>query len=388
MDTIYLDHNATTRPADEVIDAMTEALRERWGNPSSLHRRGQAARQALELARESVSQLLGCADRELIFTSGGTEAANLAIQGSLLAQPGRTVVITNRTEHHTVREQAEALEQRGVAVIWLASDINGLVDPDELRELLTARGDEVAIVAVMWANNETGVIQPIASLGEICRAAGVRFFVDGTQWVGKGSVDLAQQPIDMLGFAAHKFHGPKGVGALFVRRGLKVEPMAIGGPQERERRGGTENIPGIIGLGVAAQLAREWLAGDGMGQCKMLRDRFERALCEHASDAVVNASGAPRLWNTTNIGFPGIESEAMLMMLSERGVCASAGAACASGSLDPSSVLGAMGVDPAVATGSIRFSIARDTTDGEIDAALPIVCEAYDTLRAFADADA
>jgi len=445
MQPVYLDNNATTRPADEVVDAVTRALRELWANPSSVHRAGQMVRQQVELAREQVARLVNCRGQELVFTSGGTESTNHAIRGSLRAQPTRSVVVTDRLEHSATRETAEALEQRGTEVVWLESDASGVVDLDSLEDLLKSRADEVAVVSVQWANNETGAIQPVEKVGALCREHGVRFHCDGTQWVGKMTTDLTSTPIDLMSFAAHKFHGPKGVGALFVRRGVRLPAEITGGPQERERRGGTENVPGVIGMGVAADLARRWLEsqpasapatraggeghhlpsppgrgaggegddlpsprgrgaggegddlpsprGRGAGgegerpsppathPFRARRDRFERAILDATGDAVVNAADVERLWNTSNIAFPRLEAEAILLLLSERGVYASAGAACSSGSLDPSPVLLAMGVAPEVAHGSVRFSISRETTDEEIDRAVEIVPAVIEKLR-------
>lgn len=382
MDSIYLDHNATTKPAEEVVTAMIEALREGWANPSSMHRPGQAVRRQVELARESVCDLIGCRDRELVFTSGGTEAANLAIGGSLAAQSQRNVLVTSRLEHSTVREPAETLERRGTDVVWLANDGNGIIDLDKLRRLLAPRAEEIALVSIMWANNETGIIQPIEEVGRLCREHGVRFHTDATQWVGKMPTDVSSMPVDMLSFSAHKFHGPKGIGALYVRSGVRIEPQLIGGPQERERRGGTENVPGIIGLGVAARLAKRWLAGDDRRRLATLRDSFEQRILGAVGEATVIGGDAPRLWSTSNIAFAKLEAEAILLMLSERGVCASAGAACSSGSMEPSTVLLAMGIGDQLVAGSIRFSLSRDTTAEEIDGAIEVIVPVIGTLRA------
>ena len=382
MEFIYLDHNATTKPAEEVVAAMIEALREGWANPSSMHRPGQAVRRQVELARESVCDLIGCRDRELVFTSGGTEAANLAIGGSLAAQSQRNVLVTSRLEHSTVREPAETLERRGTDVVWLANDGNGIIDLDKLRRLLAPRAEEIALVSIMWANNETGIIQPIEEVGRLCREHGVRFHTDATQWVGKMPTDVSSMPVDMLSFSAHKFHGPKGIGALYVRSGVRIEPQLIGGPQERERRGGTENVPGIIGLGVAARLAKRWLAGDDRRRLGTLRDSLEQRILGAVGEATVIGGDAPRLWSTSNIAFAKLEAEAILLMLSERGVCASAGAACSSGSMEPSTVLLAMGLGDQLVAGSIRFSLSRDTTAEEIDRAIEVIVPVIGTLRA------
>ena len=378
----YLDNNATTQPLPEVVAAVTDAMLRGWGNPSSVHRAGMEARRLVELARESVAQLVGASDREIVFTSGGTEGAGLAIAGTLAMMPERRVVVTMHTEHSAVREACEVLAKRNlVEVVWIDCDGAGNADMASLDRILETRAAEIALVSVMWANNETGAVQPIAEIGARCRARGIRFHTDATQWVGRMPCDLRSMHVDLASFAAHKFHGPKGVGALWIRSGVRVATQVIGGPQERERRGGTENVPGIAGMGAAADAARSWLAGDGRVQGAALRDRLERAVTAAVPDAVVNARGAERLWNTSNIGFPGLEAEAILLLLSERGVSASAGAACSSGSLDPSPVLLAMGIPPRVAHGSVRFSLSRLSTEAEVREAERIVPECIERLR-------
>jgi cysteine desulfurase len=364
----YLDCNATTQPLPEVVSAMTAALVGGWGNPSSVHRAGIDARHAVELARESVARLLGARPAEVVFTGGGTESASLAIAGTLDALDGPRTIVSMRTEHSAVREACEALEARGRArVAWVPPAAGGVIDLEALDAALDAHGEDVALVSVMGANNETGVLQPLRSVGERCRARGVRFHCDATQWVGRMPAALADLPVDLVTASAHKFHGPKGVGALWVRTGVRVAPQVVGGPQERDRRGGTENVPGIVGMGVAAEAAITWLSDPAHREAGAARrDRLERSILSAVPDAVVNGAGAARLWNTTNIGFPGLEAEAILLLLSERGVMASAGAACSSGSLEPSPVLLALGIAPRVAHGSIRLSISRLTTDEEI----------------------
>ncbi|MCH7603706.1 MAG: aminotransferase class V-fold PLP-dependent enzyme [Planctomycetes bacterium] len=381
MQFLYLDNNATTRPADEVVEVMNAALRENWANPSSVHRQGQAVRQKLELARESVCRLIGCRDRYLTFTSGGTEAANLAILGSLESLPKRNVLVTTKLEHVAVRELADRMEKKGVEVLWLASQPDGVIEADALEAILNDRAGDIALVSVQWVNNETGVIQPVERFGAMCREKGVRFHTDATQRVGKMPVNVADLPVDLLSFAAHKFHGPKGVGGLYAGRGVRISPQSIGGPQERERRGGTENTPGILGFGVAADLARAWLETDERERLASLRDEFEKTICSRCEETSINCFEAPRIWNTTNIAFHRLEAEAILMLLSERGVCASAGAACSSGSLDPSPVLLAMGIPPEAAHGSVRFSLSRETTQEELDQVTEIVPEAIGKLR-------
>lgn len=384
---IYLDNNATTEPAPAVVAAMRQVLETWWGNPSSVHRFGQQARQRVEAARASLARLLHCREREVLFTSGGTEATNLALRGTLLGRPDkRPMLITARTEHSATRACADSLAGAGVEVAYLPVGPDGLVRPGDLASLLGqfagTRGP--IVVSLQWANNETGVVQPVTDLAEVCRSAAgpVLFHVDATQAVGKIPVDLSDGSIDLLTLAAHKFHGPKGVGALYVRSGVRLQPQVVGGPQERDRRGGTENVPGIVGLGVAADLARQFLADPATRRrLEGLRDRLEQAVLAAVPDSRVNAAGAPRLWNTSNLAFPHLEAEAIVVALSEREVCVSAGAACSSGSLEPSPVLLAMGLPPPVAHGSVRFSLSRHTTAAEIDGAVAVVAQEVKKLR-------
>ncbi len=381
MQSIYLDNNATTRPTEEVVEAMLSVAREDWANPSSAHRPGQAVRRKIDLARQSVCQLINCQDRELIFTSGGTEAANLAINGSLAAQPRRHMFVTSSIEHSAVHELAESLSKRGVDVHRLPNDVNGVVDVDALERLLIERANDIAIVSIMWTNNETGVIQPVETIGRLCRDHGVRFHTDATAWVGKMPTDMSGVDVDLLSFAGHKFHGPKGIGGLYVRDGVRVEPVLIGGGQERDHRGGTENVIGIVGLGVAADLAKQWVATDQCDDLAAVRDGFEQHLCRSCAHAVVIGADVPRIWNTSSIAFPAIDAEVIVLMLSERGVCVSAGAACSSGSMEPSHVLTAMGLDESIVNGALRFSLSRETNAQELDRAVEIVAEVERKLR-------
>ncbi|MEM6459193.1 MAG: cysteine desulfurase family protein [Planctomycetota bacterium] len=388
MDLIYLDNNATTRPTQEVSAAVAEAHDELWGNPSSVHRFGQRVRQRLELARAATASLLGARPRELVFTSGGTESCALAIRGLRAAQRGaeRFTLVTTDIEHAAVRELAEAMATGGEGrtdVVKLPLSGGGVADASALPELLANAAGPV-LVSVQWANNETGAIQPIAELAAAvadARQVGAKTWLhsDATQAVGKLPVDAPASGVDLISFAAHKFHGPKGVGGLWLRRGVRVRPVQLGGPQETERRGGTENVPGVLGMGVAAKQAAEFLADPTQRDAiANLRDDLERRIADGLRDAghdppVVNSASAPRLWNTTNLGFRGLEAEAILLGLSERGVCASAGAACSSGSLEPSPVLRAMGIDEPVAHGSVRLSLSRFTTTDEIGRAAEVL---------------
>jgi cysteine desulfurase len=377
VDLIYLDNNATTRPADEVVAAMMPFMTQWWGNPSSVHRFGQRARQAVDEARAEVAKLIGCAESELLFTGGGTESVNTAVRGLLASRSPRKRIVTSTVEHSAARELCNALEKEGIAeIVWIGVDREGNLD---LPALQNAINDDPALVSLLWANNETGVLFPVEQIAAMCREKRVPFHCDGTQAIGKIPVDVHAAGIDAMSFAGHKFHGPKGVGALFARRGLRIRPLLIGGPQERSRRGGTENVPGIVGLGKAAELAREHLPE--MGRVAAMRDRLEQTLLATVEDTYVNGSREARVPNTTNIAFAQLEAEAILLLLSERGVCASAGAACSSGSLEPSPVLKAMGIDMKIAHGAVRFSLSRYTTEAEIDQALAVIPEVIARLR-------
>lgn len=389
MDWAYLDNNATTQPLPEVLAAVDEATRDLWANPSSVHRMGQQVRQRIELARQSVATLIRSKEREIIFTSGGTESDNLALFG--LAPSDQLTLITTKIEHAAVREPAERIEKAGGTVAYARVDLDGVVQLDSLVALLdehvqpATTSDRTTLVSIQWANNETGTIQPIEQIAVALQSkrdqsaqAGDRIklllHLDATQAVGKLPVDVTQAGCDLLTCAAHKFHGPKGVGALWVRRGVRLQPTHLGGAQERDRRGGTENTPGILGMGVAADHANTFVNDvEAIERIRALRDRLEQGICQARPNTVINSSGADRLWNTTNLGFPGIEAEAILLGLSEQGICASAGAACSSGSLDPSPVLLAMGIPELVAHGSVRFSLSRMTTQADIDRAIEVV---------------
>jgi cysteine desulfurase len=359
-----------------------------------VHRAGQAARREVELARQAMADLIGVKAKEVTLTSSGTESIDLAIRGVLGAMPAgssRRTLVTTRTEHAAVRDIGEELEKSGRPVRWVPVNREGVVDVNALGAALTP---DAALVSIQWANNETGVIQPVEAIGTLCRERGVLFHCDAVQIAGKEPIS-GPPPCDLLSFSPHKFHGPKGVGVLWTRPGVKLRPTLLG-TQELGRRGGTENVPGIVGAGVAAREAAAWLAhGAERGALARLRDRFERLIVDALPDAVINGvapTGPPssgheqteasraarsvaRLWNTTNIGFPRLEAEALLLLLSERGVCASAGAACSSGSLDPSPVLLAMGIPEPVAHGSLRFSLSKQTTGEEIDKAAAVVIE-------------
>ncbi len=374
---IYLDNNATTRPDPRVVEAMLPFLTERYANPSSVHLFGQQVRHAIETAREQVAAALGSKPRQIVFTGGGTEANALAIRGALAGRPDKRHFITTAVEHDSVLRLAEQLQKEGYRVTYLGVDTLGRLDMAELQASLD---DETALVSVMHANNETGVLFPIEEIGKLTSARGVPLHVDATQTVGKLPVDVSRLPVQLLTLAAHKFHGPKGAGAVYVGRGVRIRPQILGGHQERDLRAGTENVAGIVGMGVAIQLAMDHLDEENT-RVRALRDRLERGILERISIAHVNGDREHRLPNTTNIGFEALEAEAVLMLLSKEGVCVSSGSACSSGSLEPSHVLKAMGIDPRIAHGAVRFSLSRFTTDEEIERTLEIVPAAIERLR-------
>jgi cysteine desulfurase len=376
MDLVYLDNNATTQPAPEVVAEMLPYLTEFFGNPSSVHRFGQLSRRAIDEARGQTAALLGCSEAELLFTGGGTESINTAIRGLLASRSPRKRIITSTVEHPAGRELCIQLAREGAEIIEIPVDSHGNLDMDRLHSTLD---DSTALLSIMWANNETGTILPVQEIGNLCRRHRVPFHSDATQAVGKVPIDLTTTPVDALSFAAHKFHGPKGVGGLFIRRGLKIRPLLIGGPQERNRRGGTENVPGIVGMGKAAELAKNSLPK--MIDVAAKRDRFEQSIIASIPDSHVIGPIDKRIPNTTNIGFSRLQAEAILLLLSEKNICASAGSACSSGSLEPSHVLQAMRIDDKIAHGAIRFSLSRYTTDSEIDHALNVLPAVIGKLR-------
>lgn len=353
-------------------------MEQTWANPSSVHRAGQEARRTVELARQQLAQLIGARARDVTLCASGTESVHLAIRGSLPAKAERRVLVTSDIEHAAVRDLAEILARdEGVEIRRLPILPGGVVDADAIGNALEGCDPASTIVSVQWANNETGVIQPAERLGAACRQLGVRFHCDATQWIGKLPAADHDPPIadwcDLLTCSAHKFHGPKGVGVLWARRGIGLR-VTVPGSQELGRRGGTENVPGIAGAGAAAAEALAFVNDASHIEAGAARrDRFERGVLDRCAGAVVNGGEHPRLWNTTNIGFPRLEAEAMLVLLSERGVAASAGAACSSGSLEPSPVLLAMGVPPEIAHGSVRFSISRLTTDQDVERGIEAV---------------
>lgn len=373
----YLDNNATTRPADEVIQAMLPFLTDWYGNPSSVHRFGQRSRQAIDIARGQIAALIASSESELTFTGGGTESINTVVRGLYASRQPRRRIVTSTVEHSATRELCVQLAREGAEIVEVPVDGLGRLDMAHLRESVT---DETALVTLLWANNETGTLFPVTEISAICREKRVPFHCDGTQAIGKLSVDVKASGIDAMSFASHKFHGPKGVGCFFARRGLRFRPLIIGGPQEQGRRGGTENVPGIVGMGVAAELAAAGL--QAMPRVAELRDRLESSVLARIPTSQVNGDREKRLPNTTNISFPRLEAEAILLLLSEQDICASAGAACSSGSLEPSHVLRAMKIDEKIAHGAIRFSLSRFTTDAEVDRTLDVLPNVIKRLQA------
>ncbi len=360
---IYMDNNATTQVAEEVIKEMMPYLRDKYGNPSSMHTFGGQVGKQLTQARERVAALLGCEPDEILFTSCGTESDNTAIKGVLSMYPNRRKVVTTRVEHPAVLTTCRDLERHGYSVCEIGVDGQGRLDIDELGFRLD---DNTAMVSVMWANNETGTIFPVEQIAELAKARGIVFHTDGVQAVGKIPINLKESSIDLLSLSGHKLHAPKGVGVLYVRRGTRMGTFMHGGHQESGRRGGTENVPGIIALGKACDLALRNMTDENT-RIKTLRDKLEKGILSSCPDCFVNGDAENRLPNTSNISFEFIEGESILMLLDQFGVCASSGSACTSGSLEPSHVLRAMGVPFTAAHGSIRFSLSRYATEEEIE---------------------
>ncbi len=363
MKTIYLDNNATTRVADEVLEAMLPYFTQLYGNPSSMHSFGGQVGQKIREAREQVAALLGAAPEEIVFTSCGTESDNAAIRSALQTRPDKKHIIISRVEHPAVRALCSHLSLQGYKITELPVDKNGLVDLENLENQLTP---DTAVVSLMWGNNETGVLFPVEAAARLAHEKGVLFHTDAVQAVGKIPINMANNPIDMLSLSGHKLHAPKGVGILFIRRGTKFSPYLIGGHQEHERRGGTENTAGIIGLGRACELAGRNLEKENT-EVRRLRDKLERELLKKIPQSRVNGDIENRLPNTANISFEYVEGEAILLLMNELGICASSGSACTSGSLQPSHVLRAMGVPFTMAHGSIRFSLSVYNTEAEVD---------------------
>jgi cysteine desulfurase len=376
---VYLDHNATTPVHPAVVEAMTKVLREDFGNPSSVHHFGQRAKSVMDQARSSVASLIGADPSEVVFTSGGTESDNFAIRGAAEALDAtrRRHLIATTIEHEAVLNTLKALARRGRPTTLLRVDGTGIVAPDALKEALT---DDTAVVSVMHANNEIGTIQPILELARIAHDRGALFHTDAVQTAGKVTVDVKALDVDLLSISAHKFYGPKGVGALWIRRGLRLLPVLTGGKHERSRRAGTENVAGIVGMGVAATLAAAKIDEEAK-RISTLRDRLEEGVLRAVPGTIVNGARSPRVSNTTNISFDRIEAESLLIALDLEGVAVSTGSACSSGTLEPSHVLKAMGFPPHRTQNSIRFSLGAANTDADVDRVVAILPGIVDKLR-------
>jgi cysteine desulfurase len=386
MNRIYMDANATTPLLPEVFEAMRPFWIEHFGNASSIHQHGQHARAAVDHARDSIARLFHCRASEIVFTSGGTESDNLALFGTitseLSATKERTHVITTSIEHHAVLHAAESLEHRNIDVTFLPCTAQGIIEP---AELIGAIRPNTKLVSIMYANNETGVVQPIAALAAIAHAAGALFHTDAVQAAGKVPLDLSPhgplKDVDLLTISGHKMYAPKGIGILFVRRNVRLNPMMHGGSHERQRRAGTENVAGIVGLGKAAEISQQWLQTEGPTKLAALRDRLEQGILAQVDEAGVNGGSATRVANTTSIYFDHVEAEALVIALDLKGLSVSGGSACQSGATEPSHVLTAMGLSPARARATIRFSLSKLTTEEEVDQAIKLVPTAVAHLR-------
>jgi len=377
MNVIYVDNNATTQVAPEVMEEMLPYFHDLYGNPSSMHTFGGQVEQKLREAREKVASLIGATPDEIVFTSCGSESDNTAIRSAIASYPDRKHIITTRVEHPAIKNLCEYLSKHGYRVTYLPVDRQGRLNLDHLHKSLS---NDTAIVSIMWANNETGVVFPIEEIAQVVRERGIVFHTDAVQAVGKIPVNVQKVPVDMLSISGHKIHAPKGVAALYIRRGAKFSPFLIGGHQERGRRGGTENVASIIGLGRACELAAGHIKEES-GRVRYLRDKLENEILKRVPNAMVNGEREHRLPNTTSISFEYVEGEAILLMMNEFGICASSGSACTSGSLEPSHVLRAMGVPFTAAHGSIRFSLSIYNTEEEIDSIIEKLPPIIERLR-------
>lgn len=363
MKVVYFDNNATTRVSDEVKEEMDRFFTQLYGNPSSMHFFGGQVQKYIDQAREKVGNLIGAKPEEIIFTSCGTESDSTAIYSAIKLNPEKKHIVTTKVEHPAVLNLCKYLETQGYRVSYLDVDEDGMIDIDELKKSIS---DDTSIVSVMWANNETGIIYPVEEIAKICRERGVLFHTDAVQAVGKIPIDLSKNCIDMLSISGHKLHAPKGIGALYVRKGIKFAPFLLGGHQEKGRRAGTENVPYIVALGKACEIAKENIEKENT-YVKNLRDRLEKGLVEKIKNVNVNGKNSLRLPNTLSISFGYVEGESILLLLSELGICASTGSACSSGSLEPSHVLTAMKIPFVYAHGTVRFSLSIYNTEEEVD---------------------
>jgi cysteine desulfurase len=375
MRRVYMDNNATSPLLPQVLEEMRPYLTERFGNASSIHQYGQQTRAAVERARESVARLLNCRPAEIVFTSGGTEADNLAVFGMVKSGDH---IISSTIEHHAVLNSCRHLESMGCEVTYVGVDSRGVIDPQEVRRALRPK---TKLISVMMANNETGVLQPVEEIGRVAREADVFFHTDAVQAAGKTPIDIKKIGCDLLSISGHKIHGPQGIGALYVRKGTLIEPMLFGGNHERSRRAGTENVAAIVGLGKAAEIARLGLESGEMARLQGLRDRLQKKIQEMVEEIGVNGAGAPRVPTTTNIYFEHIEGEPLVISLDLKGLSVSTGAACSSGTIEPSHVLTAMGLSPERARASLRFSLGKQNTSEDVDFALSLIPEQVARMR-------
>ncbi len=375
MHRVYFDNNATTPVLPDVFEAMRPYFSEHFGNASSIHHHGQETRAAVERARESVATLVGCRAAEIVFTSGGTEGDNLGIFGVLHDDAH---IITSTIEHSAVLNTCRQLESKGVAVTYIPVNSACLVDPDDVRRALRPN---TQLISVMMANNETGVVQPVEEIGKIAAEADVYFHTDAVQAAGKVAIDVERIGCDLLTISGHKLHAPQGVGALYVRKGTRLTPRLFGGRHERSRRAGTENVPGIVGIGKAAELAHAGFTNGEVARMSSLRDQLQIALLREVDESIVNGAGAPRVPNTTNIRFEHIEGEALVIALDLKGLAVSTGAACSSGAIEPSHVLTAMGLRPDQARASIRFSLGKQSTQENVNFAIELIPGTVAKLR-------
>jgi len=378
MKQVYLDHNATTPTHHEVVKAMIPYYEEIFGNASSIHQFGQETRKAIEESRERIAEFIGAKPEEIVFTSGGTEADNFAIKGVAYANETKGKhIITSSIEHHAVLNPCKYLEKAGFQVTYLKVDKYGLVNPDDVREAITQK---TILITIMHANNEVGTIEPIAEIGKIAREKGIYFHTDAVQTVGKIPVNVDDLNVDLLSLSAHKLYGPKGIGTLYIRKGTKIQPLIHGGHHEKNRRAGTENVPGIVGLAKAIEIAKATMEEESI-RLTNLRNKLCSGISEKIDHVHLNGHPGKRLPNTLSMCFEFVEGESIILNLDMKGIAVSSGSACTSGSLEPSHVLMAMGVDPAVAQGSIRFSLGKDNTDEDIDYVLEVLPEIVNRLR-------
>jgi len=379
MRKVYLDHNATTPTHPEVVKAILPYFKEVFGNASSVHQFGQQARKAIDEAREKIANFIGASPKEIVFTSGGTEANNFALKGVVYANERKGKhIITSSMEHHAVLNPCKYLEKKGFKVTYLPVDKYGLVDPEEVRRAITK---ETILISIIHANNEVGTIEPVAEIGKIAKEIGIYFHTDAVQTVGKIPVNVNELNIDLLSLSGHKIYGPKGIGVLYIRKGTRIQPLIQGGHHELNRRAGTENVPAIVGLGKAIEIAKATMEKESM-RLTNLRNKLCSGIGEKIDYVRLNGHPGKRLPNTLNMSFEFVEGESMILNLDLKGIAVSTGSACTSGSLEPSHVLKAMRVDPAVAQGSIRFSLGKDNTEEDIDYVLEVLPEIVSRLRA------